>query len=156
MNKKKIILIGWTADIALLYLSIFLPKNEVIYDITFIVFLITFLVGPLLLLVWGLFACFQEKENQFSFHHLLPMGGFLLLELAGFIKFQQALIEEAMVAWIIVISTAVFIHITVGLLLWRMKYTFRGQAFLTIISLLVHFTFLYFAIQISFIYNNLW
>ena len=93
MKNKSILITSWAVNILILLVSIILPKNNKIYNITFYVFLICIFVMPLLLSAYEIKIA---KTNCYFNEIKINTYGSMTLMLLSMVRFIQTIDK---IAW---------------------------------------------------------
>lgn len=150
MNRNKMCII-WLINIIMMLVMIIMPKNEIIYNITYKIFLITTFVVPLVLSVVSFQLWKKDKTNTLN----VQVIGNLLIIVVSFIRFVRN-IES------IAVPMYVFSLLSIAALLCLLiyfGYTIKSNkqyVYMLIINLLLTYTYFFISMIISYDYSSVW
>ncbi|MFA6626923.1 MAG: hypothetical protein WCT17_00125 [Bacilli bacterium] len=163
MTKKSILKKGlwfyvfsWTGNLLLFLFILLIPKNELLYQISFYIFVVCGFIIPLGLGGLGIAAYYKKEDLTCWKASCFPLGASVLVGLSTFIFFIETLVVEKQVLMMeIGLGTiGLFLGIVVGLHVKKLPHRFRLG--LMVVSLLVYLIFLYVAMKLSYSYSIVW
>lgn len=150
MNKNKMCII-WLINIIMMLVMIIMPKNEIIYSVTYKMFLITTFVVPLVLSIISFQLWKKDNINTLN----VQVIGNLLIIVVSFIRFVSNIESGAVPMYIFSLLSIVALLC----LLIYFGYTIKSNkqyAYILIMSLLLTYTYFFVTMIISYDYSSAW
>lgn len=152
MKNKSILITSWAVNILILLVSIILPKNNKIYNITFYVFLICIFVMPLLLSAYEIKIA---KTNCYFNEIKINTYGSMTLMLVSMVRFIQTIDK---IAWPMFFTIVIlFVVLTIIVLIFSKQITtIKQHVWLILGNLLILYVYYLLLMIISYDYSVVW